>query len=164
MPQYISNWTEDELLKVRSKLLGSIVADWRIESKKKSDLGKFRLVNAGELVGVTLHENATRWATKGMNGGVNRGNYLCYDLYLGSEDVVEVSLNKQVNVRLLDDANYSHYKRGERHSYYGGLARVSPVRLRPPREGSWHLVVDLGGNVGEVRVGVRTIEGGVCKE
>jgi len=87
-------------------------------------------------------------------------NYLHYDLQLGSNDIVEVTLDKQANVRLLDDGNYSRYKRGERHSYYGGLAKTSPIRLAAPRAGHWNLVIDLGGYSGTVRAGVRTIKGG----
>ena len=86
-------------------------------------------------------------------------NYLHYDLQLGLDDVVEVTLDKQANVRLLDDINYSHYRGGQRHTYYGGLAKASPVQLRPPRAGHWHLVIDLGGYAGTVRASLRTIKG-----
>jgi hypothetical protein len=86
-------------------------------------------------------------------------NYLHYDLQLGPNDVVEVTLDKQANVRLLDGANYSRYRRGERHSYYGGLAEASPVRLAAPHAGQWHLVIDLGGYSGTVKASVRTIKG-----
>jgi len=68
-------------------------------------------------------------------------NFLHYDLNLGSGEVVEVTLDKQANVLLLDDTNFSNYKRGLRHSYFGGLAKRSPVRLAPPRPGHWHLVI-----------------------
>ena len=86
-------------------------------------------------------------------------NYLHYDLHLQSGESVEVTLDKQANVRLLDDSNYSMYRRGEQHRYYGGLATRSPVRLTPPRAGHWHLVVDLGGYAGTVKASVRTIKG-----
>jgi len=86
-------------------------------------------------------------------------NYLHYDLQLGPNDAVEVTLDKQANVRLLDDLNYSSYRRGEQHRYYGGLATKSPVRLSAPHSGHWHLVIDLGGYGGTVRASVRTIKG-----
>lgn len=85
-------------------------------------------------------------------------NFLHYDLQLNNDDVVEVTLDKQANVRLLDDLNFGQYKRGQRHSYFGGLAKVSPVKLRPPHSGRWHLVVDLGGHSGTVKASVRTIK------
>lgn len=83
-------------------------------------------------------------------------NYLHYDLNLSSGEIVEVTLDKQANVRLLDDANFSKYKRGIQHSYYGGLAKQSPVRIAAPRAGHWHLVIDLGGYAGSVGASVRT--------
>jgi hypothetical protein len=86
-------------------------------------------------------------------------NYLHYDLDLRPDDVVEVTLDKQANVRLLDEPNFSAYKRGGRHTYHGGLVKQSPVRLAPPHPGHWHVVVDLGGYAGSVRASVRTLKG-----
>jgi|GEM_PF-393232 len=83
-------------------------------------------------------------------------NYLHYDLNLQMGEVVEVTLDKQANVRLLDDPNFAKYRRGEQHQYFGGRAVKSPVRLSTPRSGHWHLIVDLGGNAGTVRASVRT--------
>lgn len=86
-------------------------------------------------------------------------NYLHYDLDLDAGDVVEVTLDKQANVRLLDESNYSQYQRGEQHRYYGGRATKSPVCLSAPRSGHWHLVIDLGGYTGTVKASVRTVKG-----
>ena len=43
------------------------------------------------------------------------------------------------------------------YSYFGGRAKKSPVVLRPPHAGRWHVVIDLGGRRGTVRASVRTI-------
>jgi hypothetical protein len=86
-------------------------------------------------------------------------NYLHYELDLKTGDVVEVTLDKQANVRLLDETNFSSYRRGVRHTYHGGLAKQSPARLTVPRPGHWHLVVDLGGYAGAVKASVRTLQG-----
>lgn len=86
-------------------------------------------------------------------------NFLHYDLQLMAGDVVEVTLDKQANVRLLDDTNFSQYRSGRQHTYYGGLATKSPVHLQPPHGGHWHVVVDLGGYAGTVSASVRTIRG-----
>lgn len=48
-------------------------------------------------------------------------NYLHYDLHLDPGEIVEVTLDKQANVRLLDEANFSNYKRGMRHTYSSHL-------------------------------------------
>lgn len=84
--------------------------------------------------------------------------FLHYDLDIGPDHIVEVTLDKQANVRLLDDANFHSYRRGGAHKYLGGLAERSPVRLQAPSMGHWHLVIDLGGYTGAVRASVRVIE------
>lgn len=71
---------------------------------------------------------------------------------LSPENVVRVTLDRQANVQLLDDINFSHYRKGERFKYYGGLAERSPFHLSPPYRGRWHLVIDLGGHRGSVNV------------
>jgi hypothetical protein len=37
-------------------------------------------------------------------------NYLHYDLQLGQNDVVIVTLDKQANVQLMDSSNYDNYR------------------------------------------------------
>ena len=81
-------------------------------------------------------------------------NYLHEDFSLNSGDDVVVTLDSQANVRLLDDVNYGRYQRGEQHSYFGGLVRVSPVRIPAPQSGHWHVVIDLGGYAGTIRASV----------
>lgn len=84
-------------------------------------------------------------------------NFLHYDVTANSGDIIEVTLDKQANVLLLDSVNFSKYKRGEKHSYYGGHATTSPFRIQVPNPGAWHVVIDLGGYPGTVRASVRTI-------
>lgn len=84
-------------------------------------------------------------------------NYLHYEVQVGGDDIVEVTLDNKANVRLLDDANYARYKRGEQHRYYGGQAQVSPVHLKPPHPGRWHVVIDFGGFAGKVRASVNVV-------
>jgi hypothetical protein len=86
-------------------------------------------------------------------------NFLHYEFNLSSGDFVEVTLDKQANVRLLDPANYSKYRNGEQHRYYGGLAKESPVRIPAPHAGHWHLIIDLGGYAGTVRASARVLQG-----
>ena len=75
-------------------------------------------------------------------------------------EIVEVSLSgSAANVRLLDSTNFSSYKSGRRHRYYGGLAKKSPVQLVIPRSGNWHLTVDMTGLRGTVRSSVRMLPG-----
>lgn len=72
--------------------------------------------------------------------------------------VVEVTLQgSAANVRLMDAPNFSSYKSGRRHSYHGGLAKRSPVRLTVPRSGMWHVTIDMQGLRGSTRSGVRVV-------
>jgi hypothetical protein len=81
-------------------------------------------------------------------------NFLHYELQLGQHDVVVVTLDKQANVQLMDSSNFDNYRRRERFSYYGGLVKQSPFRLKPPHGGNWHLAIDLGGYAGSVSASV----------
>lgn len=81
--------------------------------------------------------------------------FLHWEVTAGPGDHVMVTLDKQANVRLLDDHNFWAYRQGHAHRYYGGLATASPVKLVPPHHGRWHVVVDLGGYGGTVHASVQ---------
>lgn len=87
-------------------------------------------------------------------------DFLHSDYHGGPDHVAMVTLDGQANVMLLDDCNFNAYRRGGAYRYTGGLAKQSPVRLSPPHEGHWHIVVDLGGYAGQVRAGVHILRGG----
>lgn len=81
-------------------------------------------------------------------------NFLCWPVTAGPSDTIVVTLDRQANVLLMDDMNYMAYRHGQSHRYFGGLAKQSPIPLTPPRNGRWHLVVDLGGRSGIVNATV----------
>ena len=85
-------------------------------------------------------------------------NFLHYPVNAGPNETVEITLDKQANVRLMDDLNFAKYRRGEKHTYHGGLVSKSPVRLTPPYQGHWNVVIDLGGYGGSVRASVRVLD------
>lgn len=73
-------------------------------------------------------------------------------------DVVEITLSgSAANVRLLDSANFEAYRNARQHRYIGGLAQQSPVRLRVPSPGHWHVAVDMQGLSGTTRASFRVI-------
>ena len=83
--------------------------------------------------------------------------YLKYDLghqRRGSTAVVTLQ-GTQANVRLMTPANVTAFKAGRRVRFWGGRATKSPVRLPIPHDGSWAVIVDMGGLRGDVRAGVR---------
>ncbi len=42
-------------------------------------------------------------------------------------EIVEITLTRGANVRLMDSSNFSNYKNGRRHRYIGGSAKRSPI-------------------------------------
>jgi Domain of unknown function (DUF1883) len=85
-------------------------------------------------------------------------DHLHYDLEsIGPEDLVEVTLDHAANVQLLDPTNYDLYRKKAKYRYYGGHVTASPFHIRPPRQGHWHLVIDLGGAAGAVRASARVL-------
>lgn len=81
-----------------------------------------------------------------------------------SGDVLEVTLSgSAANLRLLDSSNFQRYRRGDRHTAYGGLITRSPARVAIPRSGRWHAVVDMQGLRGTTRAGFRVIPGSALK-
>ena len=69
---------------------------------------------------------------------------------LSGDQVATVEVRERVNVLLMDQANFLRYQRQEHFSYHGGQALSSPVRLRVPGPGHWHVVLDLGGASGVI--------------
>nr|WP_298891998.1 DUF1883 domain-containing protein [uncultured Acinetobacter sp.] len=87
-------------------------------------------------------------------------NFLKYDLgNLRKGQVVEVTLTSGANVRLLDSTNFQNYKNGRKHTYYGGLAKRSPIRIAVPNSGHWYVAVDMQGLRGSTKASVRVVEG-----
>ena len=76
---------------------------------------------------------------------------------IGPENTVIVTLDKQANVRLMDDINFQRFRGGRQCTYYGGRAVTSPFRVSPPHRGRWNLVIDLGGARGTLRHSVSVI-------
>ena len=62
-------------------------------------------------------------------------NHLHYEFDLTADDVVEVTLDKQANVRLLDSANYSLYQQGSNTALWIVDATTQTVKLVPVKVG-----------------------------
>ena len=82
-----------------------------------------------------------------------------YDLgNIESGRIVEITLEgNAANVCLMDSSNFQKYKNGQKHNYYGGLAKHSPVRLKIPNNGNWYVTVDFRGLRGSVKHSMRII-------
>lgn len=72
--------------------------------------------------------------------------------------IVRVTLQgSAANVRLMDSSNLSAYRNGRRHTCYGGLATRSPADLQIPRDGHWHITVDMAGLQGTTRSSIEVL-------
>lgn len=74
-------------------------------------------------------------------------------------EIVEITLARGANVRLMDSSNFNSYKSGRRHRYTGGLAKNSPITLQIPNSGHWHVAIDMQGLRGRTSASVRVLPG-----
>ena len=87
-------------------------------------------------------------------------NFSYYDLGQRNKgEIVEVRLSAAANVRLMNSSNYSNYKNGRKHHYYGGYVKTSPYRIPIPTSGHWYVTIDLGGYAGKVKHSVNVLPG-----
>lgn len=88
-------------------------------------------------------------------------NFTHYNLgNISAESIVEITLRgSAANVRLMNSSNFNNFKSGRRHSYVGGLVKKSPVRLKVPNSGTWHVTVDMQGLRGSVKSSIQIIPG-----
>lgn len=87
--------------------------------------------------------------------------YQSYDLgQLNGGEIVQVILKgNAANVKLMDSSNFSNYKSGRQHTYYGGHVTRSPHNIPVPSSGRWYVTIDLGGYAGRVNSSVRVLPG-----
>lgn len=85
-------------------------------------------------------------------------NYLHETIDLEAGDVVEVGLDSSANVLLMDPPNYRAYQLGRPYRYHGGFVEESPLKIKAPHPGPWHVVIDLGGYPGAVRASIGVLK------
>lgn len=78
--------------------------------------------------------------------------------WTGPDDAIMITIDHAANVQLLDDCNFASYRSARNFRYFGGFYRESPVVLRPPHAGHWHVAIDLGGRAGYLRAGIRVVK------
>ena len=74
-------------------------------------------------------------------------------------EIVEVTLTRAANVRLMNTSNFNNYKNGRNHTFHGGLAKRSPINIQIPSSGHWHVTVDMQGLRGSTKASVRVLPG-----
>jgi hypothetical protein len=71
--------------------------------------------------------------------------------YLNQGDIVVVNCSHRCNVRLMSDSDFSNYRQGAAHRYYGGHYEQLPARIPVPQDGYWNITLDLGGGSASIR-------------
>jgi len=84
-------------------------------------------------------------------------DFLHKKITLGTHQGVRVDIDHAANVMLLTELNFQNYKNGRAYDYYGGHYRSSPAVIRPPRAGTYHVVIDLGGGRAMIRYSVTIV-------
>jgi len=79
--------------------------------------------------------------------------------YLGEGDVVIVECDHQCNVLVMDDSNFSSYRRGGQYRYHGGFYQRLPARIAVPHSDNWNTVIDLGGGRANIRYNIGYLKG-----
>lgn len=85
-------------------------------------------------------------------------SYTHYDLDLQrGGTVIEITLSAIANVRLMSHSNFDLFKNARQHKFLGGVAKQSPIRLKIPESGHWHVVVDMEGHPGKAESSIKVL-------
>ncbi|WPE19809.1 DUF1883 domain-containing protein [Shinella zoogloeoides] len=85
-------------------------------------------------------------------------SYTHYDLDMQrSGMVIEITLSAVANVRLMSHANFDLFRNARQHKFIGGVAKQSPIRLKIPQSGHWHVVVDMEGLPGKAESSIKLV-------
>jgi hypothetical protein len=77
------------------------------------------------------------------SGKGNNMSYLHSREWVNSGKIVSVQCSHQINVLVMDDNNYSKYKRGENATVYGGFYTHFPANIAVPHTAHWNIVLAL---------------------
>ena len=78
--------------------------------------------------------------------------------YYDHGDVIVLHCDTQCNFMLMDDSDFSSYRRGSSHQHYGGYFTHFPARIAVPSSGHWNVVIDLGGGSASIRHSLSVIK------
>ncbi len=81
-------------------------------------------------------------------------NFLHYKIVVNKGDLVRVKVTGPCFVRMLDTLSFDYYRLGRKFTGFGGWTDVSAQEFEVPFSGSWHVVVDMGKEEGQVRATV----------
>lgn len=84
--------------------------------------------------------------------------YLHYEFDIDTNDVIEINMSFQANTLIMDDSNFLKYRRKHDFSYLGGYVKATPYRIKLPRKGHWHVVIEKPNQSNQLRAVVRILK------
>lgn len=85
-------------------------------------------------------------------------SYTHYDLDMQrGGTMIEITLSAVANVRLMSHGNFDLFRNARQHRFLGGVAKQSPIRLKIPKSGHWHVVVGMEGHAGKAESSIRLV-------
>ncbi|MEW9615581.1 DUF1883 domain-containing protein [Shinella sp. S4-D37] len=85
-------------------------------------------------------------------------SYTHYDLDMQrAGTMIEITLSAVANVRLMSHGNFDLFRNARQHKFLGGVAKQSPIRLKIPENGHWHVVVDMEGHLGKAESSIKVV-------
>jgi len=67
--------------------------------------------------------------------------HLHKSLHLSEKEIIQLKIEKPVNVYLLDNANYHLFMQDRPYTFHGKEIDTSPFFMNPPYPGDWELVI-----------------------
>jgi hypothetical protein len=74
--------------------------------------------------------------------------------WLGTGAAVQVECDHQCNVLVMDDHNYTRYRRGQSYRYLGWFFKRLPAVIGIPSSGHWNTVIDLAGGRADIQYAI----------
>lgn len=73
-------------------------------------------------------------------------------------DILIITVDRKVNIYLLDSTNFQRYKNGNGFEYFSSSANGSPYNITVPMSGHWYIVLDLGGGSGILNYSIKVLK------
>lgn len=73
----------------------------------------------------------------------------------GKGDILSITIDRKVNIYLMNNINFQRYKNNQNCEYYGGASGSSPYNITVPSTGHWYIVIDLGGGSGILNYSIK---------
>lgn len=73
-------------------------------------------------------------------------------------DILIITVDRSVNIYLVDSINFQRYKNGSSFEYYSSKSSSSPYNIAVPSTGLWYIILDLGGGTGILNYSIKVLK------